>query len=351
MSQSESMEKFCLDTQIMNDVITNLQYQYDKNITATLNEENENLLYSIADKLQLLFQTKNISLDKDKFINLIKKLYPGDQMIGGDDEIVTASPSVKQPGINRYDFLAVLAFIVSIYLLYLSYIQLNDLACNLTGSSVVQLSNEFKDQIVKAINNLPREQMPFLTYMYKIFSSFSTDIISSQTTAVSDIIKKNVYTFLNEAIVDFSSTIKAECITKETGWTGYLEATAKTYFSSQATTNCMTKLNSNLIKMYMLKATNDIDLLFINIDTKKAQIKDLVYYGCSLGYYSIAYISYRIYNLKNSRIKSTNSIPMTNVEGGTRKKRKRSKKTKKQKNKKTKKNISKKRRINLNKKK
>jgi len=315
----------CLDKNKFGDVFIYLSEQYDKNEIAELQPNEMEILINACEKLEIFFVSSNISFDRNTFIILIKRLYPNGMMIGGDGEIVdyTNTPR-KKIVFTFYDFTAILSFIVSIYLLYLSFIQFNQLTCNITGNNVVELSLEVKQQINQAIKSLSREEFTFLGYIYNIFTTFTNNVVSTQQQRIGNIVK----TILSSSIPDFTQQVTSQCITNETGWTGFFEATARTFVSPEATSNCVMTMSQTLITGFLQQQQQQITILLTNLQTNSLQIQNLVVYGVRLGYASTAYLTYRIIQIKRA-IENGNSNTLKGGKRKTKKIKRKSRKTKK----------------------
>jgi len=264
MSELEYSQNLCFNNKSLDEIFINLKEQYDLNNMSNLNEEEILLVNDVSSSLEKIFSKNNISFDKNNFIKLIKRLYPGSSMYGGndnDDEIIdydyTQNNNSKNKIVSIYDLVAILSFILSIYLLYLSFIQFNKLSCDITGNNLLQLSSDIKNQLQQAITSVSNKEITFLKYIYNIFTTFSSNIVSSQQEQISNIIRN----ILSTSIPDFTSQIQTVCVTSETGWTGFFEATAKSITSGDATTNCITSMSQTLISGFLHKQQEQISIL------------------------------------------------------------------------------------------
>lgn len=208
----------CITMNNFDEVISYLFDHYQRNETAVLDTNEIELLNNVSEKTESIFTSHGIQFNKEGFKTIVERLYPKNIMFGGDEEILdyTNTPRKKMV-FSIYDFVAILGLIASIYIIYLSFIQFNEMSCNITGNSIIELPSVVKDQLSESIKSLSGEELSYLSYMYKIFVNFSNNIVSQQQKQIS----KLIHTTLNAAIPDFTDRINSQCLTNETGWTGF----------------------------------------------------------------------------------------------------------------------------------
>jgi len=311
------------------DIFLNLQEQYNKNETAVLNEEQHNFLNNIADFLEQQYSSQGIHFVKANFINFVKR-FSGeeDTVVGGSDTLTTTTRKRQKKTIkpNMYDFAAICSLFLSVFLIYLSYAQFNKLACKITGSShLTQIPFDIKDKLIEAIQTVTTEEFTFMQYMYNVFTAFSLNIVTGQTSRISTIIQN----ILSQSVPEFTTQIQSACLTSGEGWSGFFETAAKTVISSEATSQCITKTSQELISNFLINQQHQINMLITQTQTSSIQIQNMLSYGTKLGYASITYLIFRIYELRASRIKMSKVRSIKN--GGKSKKQKRQKNQKKSK--------------------
>jgi hypothetical protein len=198
----------------------------------------------------------------------------------------------ENKNVYKYDCIALFAMIASIYLLYLAYQGLNNLVSTVSGNTISELSNEVKSQLHTMLQTLkPKtEDMTFWIYVYTSFTSFSSEIITSQQERIQHVIQ----TVLQSKIPDFSNQIKMVCFTQQTGWTGYIETFTKGILTTGISTQCVTSMTSNLVVQYLNEQQFHIHILLTGLQSTTLQLNKLFLYGVSLGYASFSYFFYRI---------------------------------------------------------
>jgi hypothetical protein len=319
---------FCVTMNNFDEVMSYLFEHYQRNETAILDTNEIELLNNVSEKINSLFTSQGIQFNKEGFKTHVERLYPKNIMFGGNDEILdyTNVPRKKMV-FSIYDFIAILGLIASIYIIYLSFVQFNEMICNITGNSVIELPSIVKDKLSESIKSLSGEELSYLSYMYKIFINFSNNIVSQQQKQIS----KLIHTTLTTAIPDITDRINSQCLTSETGWTGFFESATRSIISPTATTNCITRMTEILMHRFLNDQNEKINTLLTGLNTRTTQIQDLVFYGTKLGYASMAYLTYRIPQIIRGIPKGiqTNSNNNLYIENGGTQKRKRKSKTKK----------------------
>lgn len=281
----------CVTINNFDEVISYLLDHYQKNKIAMLDTNEIELLNNVSDKIESMFTSQGIQFNKEGFKTLVERLYPKNIMFGGDDEILDYTNIPKKKIVfSIYDFVAILGLISSIYIIYLSFVQFNQMSCNITGNSIIELPSIVKDQLSESIKKLSGEELSYLSYMYKIFINFSNNIISQQQKQIS----KLIHTTLSAAIPDITDRVNSQCLTNETGWTGFFESATRSIISPTATTSCVTRMTELLMHRFFYDQNEKINILLTELNTKTIQIQDLVFYGTKLGYASLGYLAYRI---------------------------------------------------------
>ena len=148
----------CVTINNFDEVISYLLDHYQKNKIAILDTNEIELLNNVSDKIESIFTSQGMQFNKEGFKTLVERLYPKNIMFGGDDEILdyTNTPR-KKTVFSIYDFVAILGLISSIYIIYLSFIQFNQMSCNITGNSIIELPSIVKDQLSESIKKMSGE--------------------------------------------------------------------------------------------------------------------------------------------------------------------------------------------------
>jgi hypothetical protein len=325
------MTEVCITTDNFNEVMSHLFDHYQKNKIATLDEKETEMLNNVSEKLESIFRSQDIQFNTEDFQTLVKRLYPKkNSMLGGDgeEEIIVSRRNPRRKNVfYKYDFFAILGLIVSIYLLYLSFIQLNKLSCDITGNSVGELTSIITDEITESIKSLNKEELSYLNYILKFFIHFSKNIISRQKDKLYNIIQ----TTMSVAVPNFMDDVNSVCGIKRNDDTilGIIESSMRLAIHPTITTQCITETTQTLIEEFQNNQKTKLNLLLTKLNTNFSQIHALVSYGTTLGFASISYMYLRIpyiyYGMLN------NDDNNDDIEyGGTRKRRhKKSKKSKK----------------------
>lgn len=306
--------------------------RYKKGKITQLNSDDQKLLDDVADKLNKIATTQNVNFNKEGFKTFIKKLYVYDftQFGGGDsdDQIVTydsdsdTKRSVNPP--NKFDLFAIIAVVVGIFVIYISYLKFNELSQSVVGMDISSVSEDVKSQLQQAlseIRQLPTEQVTFVQYIWSSIQTFSCSIVQQQ----SERIKNIVIQLLSESIVDFTAIAEKTCMPRtqvvtegvlslgnyDIGRTlNTLVQTASSIASSGATSSCI----SNTALALQQKALSDLfynqQLILNQITSQSTQAINFLVYGASIGSSGVFYLIYRTKDVLKVAYTQFNSTPI-----------------------------------------
>jgi len=282
--------------------------------SATLTDVEKAFIEQNCDKLSKMFLHVGLKLNKDKFMEMVEKIFyamPTIGQRGGVDTEDTEDKEVELKGRKksfvRYDLYAIVTMLFSFFIIFLAFLQLNQMLYDATGDGTIELSKKLKNQIIETIQSVPRNDLPLLEYIYNLFNQVCSDIGSNvKTTLTSKATNVIYYTFDN-----FNAEAIKICSTKQTGLLGVMDGIVKTVFNSRGTSDCVISQQVNLYKHYTdnlaYKAAIEMKTLEMGIQ----HIKSLFVAGLGLGGTSIAYLKYR-YN-------QTSSSPLLSIESGNEK--------------------------------
>jgi hypothetical protein len=303
----------CITPQQLNsdfDKISDILIQhYDKNIETQLNSDDQQLLDEIADKLNEIATAQNINFNKDGFKTFVKKLYVYDfKQFGGDpdDELVPYSRK-KSYMPNRYDFIAILLFICSIFILYISFVKFNELSQSITGMSIDEVGQDAKLQVQDALSKiraLPTEQITFLQYVWTSIQTFSCSIVETQTEKLRNIVKE----LLSHTVQDFTEIATRTCMPRTQVFTEGLYSigsidlgsTLNTLVqgvsgltSASATNSCILNTVLSLKRRAIDELFHQQELILNQLTAQSTQAITFLTYGASMGTTSVMYFVYR----------------------------------------------------------
>jgi hypothetical protein len=298
--------------------------RYNKNIETALNEEDETLLNNVAEQLELLSRNNGIEFNKDKFKNFVKRLFVYDftQFGGGPhNQIVPAgafsnrrdssSRANSVYSTNRYDFFAIIAFAVGIFIMYISFVKFNELSKSVIGMDIASASEDVKLQIQEAlseIETLPTEKITFIQYVLNSIQTFSCSIIEQQAQRIRNIVVE----VLSNSVQDFTAIAEEICMPRNEVFTegaysvssslgtfdfgkalNSIVQVASSVSSASATSSCIT----NTALALQQKSLNDLfynqQLILNKITSQSAQAIAFFTYGVSLGTSGALYLIYR----------------------------------------------------------
>lgn len=334
--------------------------QLDLNIVADLDTEEQAFLDDVSNKLNKLLQSQNINFNVGAFKNLVKKMYSKNSQLGGDDEVVPYdNQQESKKTFTRYDFFAIVALLVSIFLFWIAFVKMNQISVNTTGLSLSDVPPQLVKDVetaVQQVKSLPYNELTFLQIVYKTMTTFSCSIVDAQIT--------NIQTFVSTAISNSITNIKdsalqnaakhcgmtTEVLSQEWGAFATLVNALSSGITASLTTDSTSQCIIRATDAQFTKLVHDqayaISMMTTELSAQGAQISALLTRSARLGVTSIAYFTYRISGIvSNTKINSQqNRARIANYGGKKNRKSKRFiRKTKKayRKSKKTKKNFRK----------
>jgi len=309
-------------------LIKNFGISLKKNNLVNLKQEEKLIVKDVSDKLKKIFDDVNISFDENGFEDLIRVLYQKHVFLGGNSS-TSLSKRSKSLSISSYDLYSLLAFITSILLLYLSYVQLNSMLQSTFDTNTNEMTEQLKKDFVEAVSNLESEKKSLLVYIFTVFKNFGCNITDSAMKKTVNIIQN----IIGRTSSQMLNQIGDNCGIKTTNTLFKILSTATNFVVGSTTSiDCST----GTLDLIAQQKALEIRLLLLNLNIQGKQISSLINVGLTLGYSSISYFTYRIYQVTGSRSnkkKIKNSQQLSIEYGG-----KKSKRLKKSKNSQTKKN-------------
>ena len=346
------MKTLCLNDTDYQGLFKILNKQYNKEIEASLSSEEMDELNDIANILEQIFKKFKKKFDKKFFIAIIKRLYPSSTiMMGGGDSdknefdlssIRIETPTNETPTnnnryISRYDFLALIGIVVSIILLCLAFIQINNAVTDITGDNLdlSLVDKDFREIFKQAFKGFNFEQMSFFERIWKALTECSTHTLAKQTNYLTNFIKNIA---LDESKI-FTQDLTNVCLTKSNGALGYVEGIFKTYFTGENTASCMQTQSHIILEsmqarqtFFMAQQKLFLKTILNSLKTNTMNVNILINRSAAIGFSSVAYLVYRMKELRNAKIKEKNSMnshSMKLLKNAGGKKSKKSRKTRK----------------------
>jgi len=346
-------DKFCFTSPQTKADLDNLGsillQHYNKNVEATLNEPDKDLLNKVTDQLEELSKNSNVNFNSEGFKSFIKRVYVYDlTQYGGDppDEIVKYSSGQENSYSGRSsvsmtitaDFMALLGFFTSLFLLYLVYENLTAITQGVTGYTPVGVGQEVMEQFEIAreeVRRLDTSQLSFLQLFYQIFSTFGCSVVETNIANIQQIFLiglQNSFRGISTRVTSACLTSSQEVSSRSTiGMLGSLFNIASAPTASLMCVNERTKIETSLIQSQVNALQ---DSLFLEISTRAQQISGNIALSLKIGIPCATYLMARIVyittpiitnisnNMRTSRIQNGREIrPFRITETGGRKKR------------------------------
>jgi len=232
--------------------------------------------------------------------------------------------------INNYDFIALLFFFTSIFILYMSYRKFADLIKGTENVPLENISQDIQLQITTAFNEIKKldnMEVNFMQYVWSIIKTFSCSIVKQQQTKITNIITQ----YLSDTTTDFLQIAETTCFPKSEIFTENYYTTGNidpmyyvnkaiqyaSYSVSPAATNsCIVNVAFHLKMKKIAELQYEMNILFNRLNSQGSQIQYLISVGASMSASTAGYLLYRIENLltpnqklhrpkKNKRTKDT----------------------------------------------
>ena len=324
--------------------------QYNKGQESVLDEEEQTTLNNVAEYFSNYCKEESIEFNENGFKNFVIKLYPKNstQFGGyGEDTIVP----YNQPKTNTRaqfivsDFYAILAFLSSIFMIYLAYIKLNQIIINTSGMGLNELSEQIKNDItsaIDAVNNMQSNDLTFLQFVYRSISTFSCSIVDSQMlNAQLFVITAIESSFINARRLLITNAqqvcgLKTQVLSEDWGVLGKIintaSAVATTYTSRDSVSDCVNQVTQETISKIYDDQKHIVSMLTLQFSTQSKQISDLLTIAVRIGVPSALYLLNRLKDFfpKIREIPNFEDLPRVNSGGRkTKKTRKNKRKTRK----------------------
>ena len=269
--------------------------------------------------LKKKFAQFGVTFNELKFMKLVQSILgsmPPSQRGGANEEVDVRG----KKSFVRYDLYAIVALLVSVFILFLAYLQLHQMSLDTTDRTPAQLTMDLGESIKETIASVPRGNLPLLSYVYNVF----TDVCSNIGTNVSSFARSKATNVIYYTFDNFNAEAISICSTKQTGVLGMMDGMVKAIVNLGGTSECVINQQKRLFEMY----TNEIANVAVTKATTQAMalqnIKSLVVAGLGLGAPAVGYLKYRLTSKSSQQLEMLDYDNRTLSRGG--KKRSKSKK-------------------------
>lgn len=283
-----------------------LLQHYNKNIETTLNEHDESLLNNVIKQLEVLSKNSNVEFNSEGFKSFIKRIYVYDlTQYGGDppDEIVSYSSGQVNSYSGRSsismtlaaDFMALLGFFTSLFLLYLVYENLTAITQGYTPIEVGQEVMEQYEIAREEVRKLDTSQLSYLQFFYQIFSTFGCSVVETNIANIQQIFLiglQNSFRGISARVTSACLTSSQEVSSRSTiGMFSSLFNIASAPTASLMCVNERTRIETSLIQAQVNALQ---DSLFLEINTRAQQISGNITLSLQIGIPCATYLMARI---------------------------------------------------------
>jgi hypothetical protein len=294
-----------------------IEFRFTKDQQTVINE--------ITDSISALFNKEKVSFDKTVFKDLVKKIYSGmargksggmfRRLVGSrsvrssrssyamarleDDQAVVPRQTQSRRGQGFFgrvmamlpDLLAILYFLVSIYLVYLAYCKMDNLVKSIqVGNQVgmAEMSSEMIQEIKRVFADLKVQELGFLKFMYTGITTFSCNIYSNLQSSLNE----SLILLLKASSKDIAEGARTYCIGSDGSWTEWISSISDV----GATAQCIAMVSSNEAVGIMQNGLRHLNNLLAKTNMTTSQVRSLLGYGCNgliaSGGYFLARVGY-----------------------------------------------------------
>jgi hypothetical protein len=235
-----------------------------------------------------IFDVEKLLDIASKFMNVPEKSSRIEEISGGNNSLVNYNKTYF-----KYDVLAIITFIISIVLLYISYVRFNDLYETISAAELRSLMPKgMFDGRVSLI----------LEHLVSILPGCQEGNIQTRViTGISQIVKEKVYSTLSDSMKTAQTTCFTQISTDPNSILQYVSSGFESYFDSSI---------SHCVKNTMMHDfTTMVNQLSLNVNVEFGKIQgtvNMIFYAGACLFNSMYHLNHRI------RIKETSLIAITN---------------------------------------
>lgn len=282
----------------------------ESTIEFSFTEYQQHAIDKATNIISTLFHKEKVSFDKDVFKALVKKVYAGmDHRKSGGiltrgrrfvEPILSQSKLARREGENGQavvprqtqsrreqgffgrvmavwpDLLAILTFLVSIYLVYLAYCKMDNLVKSIqVGNQVgmADMSSEMIQEIKRVFADLKVQELGFLKFMYTGITTFSCNIYSNLQSSLNE----SLILVLKASSKDIAEGARTYCIGSDGSWTEWFSSLSDV----GATAQCIASVSSNEAVGVMQRGLLHLNNILAKTNMTTSQVRSLLTYGCN----------------------------------------------------------------------
>jgi hypothetical protein len=282
----------------------------ESTIDVIFTKEQQDAINEATNVISTLFHKEKVSFDKDVFKALVKKVYAGmaHRKSGGmltrrgrlveprpssyalarravnNDQAVVPRQTQSRRGQGFFgrvmamwpDLLAILTFLVSIYLVYLAYCKMDNLVKSVqVGNQVgmAEMSSEMIQEIKRVFSDLKIQELGFLKFMYTGITTFSCNIYSNLQSSLNE----SLMLVLKASSKDIAEGARRYCIGSDGSWTEWISSVSDV----GATAQCIASVSGNEAVGVMQDGLRHLNNLLAKTNMTTSQVRSLLTYGCN----------------------------------------------------------------------
>jgi len=283
----------------------------ENTIDIQFTKDQQHAIDQITESISALFNEEKVSFNKGVFKDLVKRVCAGmsQRKSGGMlgrrvgtrsvvarsqnavarreveyDQAVVSSQTQSRRGKGFFgrvmamwpDLLAILTFLVSIYLVYLAYCKMDNLVKSVqVGNQVgmAEMSSEMIQEIKRVFSDLKIQELGFLKFMYTGITTFSCNIYSNLQSSLNE----SLILVLKASSKDIAEGARTYCIGSDGSWTEWISSISDV----GATAQCIASVSSNEAVGVMQRGLLHLNNLLAKTNMTTSQVRSLLTYGCN----------------------------------------------------------------------
>jgi hypothetical protein len=306
------MVKNCVSNKGYGEILEFIDDRLNNGVKATLENNQEKMLNKVSNKLENMFAKKNMNFNSDGFKSTVRMCMSesfessGGMMKptrdsgrnpdkDGNDSNNQFVMKAKKSRIRFYmsDFIAILCFITSMYLVYLSFIDFGELIASLTGTDSMGFTEDIRQHLNNALNVFsdPEYILTYPRFLFSVLTFSATGILEGVVGRYRNIISRALSMGLENVMADVQRT----CMTPNRGtFAGYVSGFVGA--TDPASAKCITSALDIATRRVTANYQAEMESLVLRIETRTSNIYTTISMAARLGWTSSSYLVWRISN-------------------------------------------------------
>lgn len=308
------MVKNCVSNRGYGEILEFIDDRLNNGVEARLDNNQEKMLNKVSNKLENMFAKKNMNFNSEGFKStvrmcIVESLESSGGMLtsrrdsgrnpdkdGNDfNNQIVMKPKKSRIRFYMSDFIAVLCFIASMYLVYLSFIDFGELIASLTGTDSMGFTEDIRQNLNEALNVFsdPEYILTYPRFLFSVLSFSASGILEGVVGRYRNIIGRALSMGLENVMEDVQRT----CMTP-TPNSGLFAGYVRDFVGATdpATAKCITSAMNIASRRVTANYQAEMESLVLRIETRTSNIYTTISMAARLGWTSSSYLLWRISN-------------------------------------------------------